>query len=142
MSKNYMEEVARMLGVELGEEFEIEGATIAPYKITEYGLINSLGEDRPQILLSLLKGSKEITKKEKPWMPKDGENVFYVNINDNGAVWEDTFTADDLYSVVDLALGWVFKTREEAEAHKEEIMRQKERILKGELRAELVEVQK
>ena len=141
MSKNYMEEIARMLGVELGEEFDIEGRW-NPYKITESGLIDRFGGNEPDILLYLLSGIEEITKKEKPWMPKDGENVFYVNINDNGAIWKDVFTADDLYCVVDLALGWVFKTHEEAEAHKEEIMRQKERILKGELRAELVEVQK
>ena len=141
MSKNHMEEIARMLGVELGEEFDIEGRW-NPYKITESGLIDRFGGNEPDILLYLLSGIEEITKKEKPWMPKDGENVFYVNINDNGAIWKDVFTADDLYCVVDLALGWVFKTREEAEAHKEEIMRQKERILKGELRAELVEVQK
>lgn len=142
MSKNYMEEVARMLGVELGEEFDLEGHMWNPYKITETGLIDCSGSNEWEFFSYLLSGWEEIIKKEKPWMPKDGENVFYVNINDNGAVWEDTFTADDLYSVVDLALGWVFKTREEAEAHKEEIMRQKERILKGELRAELVEVQK
>lgn len=141
MSKNHMEEIARMLGVELGEEFDIEGRW-NPYKITESGLIDRFGGNEPDILLYLLSGIEEITKKEKPWMPKDGENVFYVNINDNGAIWKDVFTADDLYCVVDLALGWVFKTKEEAEAHKEEIMRQKERILKGELRAELVEVQK
>ena len=141
MSKNYMEEIARMLGVELGEEFDIEGRW-NPYKITESGLIDRFGGNEPDILLYLLSGIEEITKKEKPWMPKDGENVFYVNINDNGAIWKDVFTADDLYCVVDLALGWVFKTHEEAEAHKEEIMQQKERILKGELRAELVEVQK
>ena len=142
MSKNYMEEVARMLGVELGEEFDLEGHMWNPYKITETGLIDRFGGNEPDILLYLLSGIEEITKKEKPWMPKDGENVFYVNINDNGAIWKDVFTADDLYCVVDLALGWVFKTKEEAEAHKEEIMQQKERILKGELRAELVEVQK
>ena len=141
MSKNHMEEIARMLGVELGEEFDIEGRW-NPYKITESGLIDRFGGNEPDILLYLLSGIEEITKKEKPWMPKDGENVFYVNINDNGAIWKDVFTADDLYCVVDLALGWVFKTKEEAEAHKEEIMQQKERILKGELRAELVEVQK
>ena len=141
MSKNHMEEIARMLGVELGEEFDIEGRW-NPYKITESGLIDRFGGNEPDILLYLLSGIEEITKKEKPWMPKDGENVFYVNINDNGAIWKDVFTADDLYCVVDLALGWVFKTKEEAEAHEEEIMQQKERILKGELRAELVEVQK
>lgn len=140
MSKNYMEEVARMLGVELEEEFDIKGGFCNPYMITERGLLDCDGDESPSILIGLLDGSIKIIK--KPWIPKDGESVFYVNINDNGAVWEDVFKFDDLYSVVDLALGWVFKTREEAEAHKEEIMRQKERILKGELRAELVEVQK
>ena len=140
MSKNYMEEVARMLGVELGEEFEIKGGFCNPYMITERGLLDCVGDESPSILIGLLDGSIKIIK--KPWIPKDGENIFYIYIEDDGEIWDDKFHSDDLYSVANLALGWVFKTREEAEAHKEEIMRQKERILKGELRAELVEVQK
>lgn len=142
MSKNHMEEAAHMLGVELGEEFEIEGRKWNPYRITESGLIDCGGSNDWELFLYLLSGSEEIIKKEKPWMPKDGESVFYIDIEGDGEVWEDEFCFDGFYSVSNLALGWVFKTREEAEAHKEEIMRQKERILKGELRAELVEVQK
>lgn len=159
MSKNYIEEVANILGVEFGmaeiasilgveleEEFKIQdksGNFIegSPFKITSAGLLDIRDQSYTLDMLErVFTGEHKIIK--KPWMPKDGEEVFYVNINNNGAIWRDVFTADDLYSVVDLALGWVFKTHEEAEAHKEEIMRQKERILKGELRAELVEVQK
>lgn len=142
MSKNHMEEVAHMLGVELGEEFYLEGHKCNPYKITKSGLIDCRGANEWEFFSYLLSGWEEIIKKEKPWILKDGESVFYIDIEDDGEVWEDEFRSDDLYSVANLALGWVFKTREEAEAHKEEIMRQKERILKGELRAELVEVQK
>ena len=139
MSKNYMEEVARMLGVELGENFDVNDGVCNPYTITEQCMFDCDGDDCPFTLLRLLNGRSNIIK--KPWIPKDGESVFYIDIEGNGEVWEDEFCSDDLYSIGNLTLGWVFKTREEAEAHKEEIMRQKERILKGELRAELVEVE-
>lgn len=139
MSKNHMEEVAHMLGVELGEEFNISDDMYNPYVITERGLLDCYRDKCPIVLNGLIKGSKKIIK--KPWFPKDGENIFYIYVEDDGEIWDDKFHSDDLYSVANLALGWVFKTREEAEAHKEEIMRQKERILKGELRADLVEVE-
>ena len=37
MAKNYMADVAKMLGVELGEEFKIDGSNLI-YKFFENGL--------------------------------------------------------------------------------------------------------
>ena len=159
MSKNYIEEVANILGVEFGmaeiasilgveleEEFKIQdksGNFIegSPFKITSAGLLDIRDQSYTLDMLErVFTGEHKIIK--KPWIPKEGEDIFYIDVEDDGEVLDDKFNSDDLYSIWNLALGWVFKTREEAEAHKEEIMQQKERILKGELRAELVEVQK
>ena len=48
MGKNYMPEVARMLGVEIGEEFDViyetgQKSDWGPYKITRDGLVDESG---------------------------------------------------------------------------------------------------
>lgn len=73
MSKNYMKEVAEMLGVELGEKFEIENATCNPCYITEAGLYDCDDDYRGGFLICLLNGETEIektilTKKEKEYL--------------------------------------------------------------------------
>ena len=90
-----------MLGVELGEEFDIKGGFCNPYMITERGLLDCVGDESPSILIGLLDGSIKIIK--KPWIPKDGENIFYIYIEDE-EIWDDKFHSDDLYSVANLAL--------------------------------------
>ena len=76
---NHMAKVAEILGVELGEEFELRGYT---YKLTEDGLIcpaypHHDEEDYEHMLRMLLIG--EYTIKLKPWKPKNDEKFWYVN---------------------------------------------------------------
>lgn len=66
---NYMKEVAEMLGVELGEEFELERniSDICRYKLTSDGLaaFSPITEDWHEgnkLLVDLLLGSNEIVK--------------------------------------------------------------------------------
>ena len=76
---NKMEEVAKMLGVKLGEEFEVETREGAKYKFTEKGLfvkfINENSFWQTSISLKeLLTGELKIK-----WKPKSGEKCYFVS---------------------------------------------------------------
>lgn len=136
---NHMKEVAQMLGVELGEEFEIKGAeSDNPFKLCNTGLFNREEFRSPGMLNELLNGNYEIVK--KPWIPKGMEIVWCVNCE--GEAFHAFFRNESPSDLATLSLGWLFATEEEAEAHADEIQEQMRRILAGELQAELVEAQK
>lgn len=76
MAKNYMQDVAKMLGVELEEEFKIENSSLL-YKFTEQGLFFKDNEGwnyAYDILDDLLKGDAEIEK--LPWQPRKGDKYY------------------------------------------------------------------
>lgn len=138
---NHMKEAAQMLGVELGEEFEIEGVYGNPFRLTEHGLYDCCDRVASFVLQNLIVGNCVIVK--KPWIPKNRELLWTLDgKGDNRELVTDTFYIDYAPDIAALALGWYFRTREEAEAHADEIQEQMRRILVGELRAELVEVRK
>ena len=114
MAKNYMADVAKMLGVELGEEFKIDGSNLI-YKFLENGLYFRCIEGwLPAIyqFLDLIKGELEIVK--LPWQPKEGDRYYFpvdgFTIT-SCAIWCD--------STLEYALkeaGMIFKTKAECEA--------------------------
>ena len=114
MAKNYMADVAKMLGVELGEEFKIDGSNLI-YKFFENGLyFRSIEGWLPakHQFLDLIKGEIEIIK--LPWQPKKGDEYYYPACN-----FKDVFSTNWTYSVFDFAYkeaGLIFKTKEECEA--------------------------
>lgn len=114
MAKNYMQDVARMLGVELEEEFKIDGSNLI-YKFLENGLYFRCIEGwLPAIyhFLDLIKGELEIVK--LPWEPKSGDEYYYPVCN-----FKDVSCTNWAYSVCDFAFkeaGLIFKTYEECEA--------------------------
>lgn len=59
---SYMEQVVKMFGVELGEEFEIGDTSYNPYKFTENGLCDRDDDISSEILQLLLTGSSKIQK--------------------------------------------------------------------------------
>lgn len=114
MAKNYMADVARMLGVELGEEFKIDGSNLI-YKFFENGLyFRSIEGWLPakHQFLDLIKGECNIVK--LPWQPKDNETYYRP--------WRYFTGATSIYwnnAVEDFALkeaGMIFRTAEECEA--------------------------
>ena len=114
MAKNYMADVAKVLGVELGEEFKINGSNLI-YKFFENGLYFHCIEGwLPAIFqfLDLIKGELEIVK--LPWKPKDGEYYYFPAVDFQyscPAAWHNC--------PIDFALkeaGMIFKTKEECEA--------------------------
>jgi hypothetical protein len=104
---NYMAEVAKMLGVEMNEEFKCEGSNCT-YKITEQGLWCN-GFYGADSLMMILKGTLQI--KHGPWKPK--KDNFYWNVRPNGELslirW-----LDDITDLNNYKLGNCYKTKEEA----------------------------
>lgn len=130
MSKNLMPEIAKLLGVEMGEAFYINdhlGRRVCAYsdnnlfKIGDLALLHLNntdgcfeGTDRDQIILvKLLVGLLTIEK--LPWEPKEDEQFYRPNIIYK-AVSNGLWSGSTLeYSLK--ALGMIYRTREEAEAH-------------------------
>ena len=124
---NYYEEISKMLGVELGEEFSIkniqtEDINRARYKITkEKGLMYSIGSEewnRSSSLLAVFSGAYSIVK--LPWKPKRGEIYWWYS---NG--WQQAVKAKWVGSHSDLVewkAGNYFRTEEEAKTKGKEIL--------------------
>lgn len=119
MSKNLIPEIAKMLGVELGEEFKIKDYELT-LTITDKGLMAA--DDSSEtgwtpanaLFVVLLNGQDEIIK--LPWKPKEGEDYYTFGSFDK--TWEVS-QLRWLQHPFDIALldkGWVFRTQEEAEA--------------------------
>ena len=115
MAKNYMADVAKMLGVELGEEFKLDGRKTT-YKFTENGLYfyapDGWWQCSKVLLPKILKGELEIVR--LPWQPKIGNKYYcpclyfkYVA----HSYWENTPSEISLKEA-----GLVFRTKEECEA--------------------------
>lgn len=127
---NYMKEVARMLGVEPGEEFEISGMD-GRFWIDECGLLmeDDKGDyDLNALMMALLTGRSKIER--LPWVPKCNE--YYWFVDPYGEVLEDVFVDDDIGSLLTAKSGRIYRTEEEAEVHKEE-----DRVFWDEIRKEL-----
>lgn len=77
MAKNYMDDVAKMLGVELEEEFKIDSSDTI-YKFYKNGLCFQCGGAwlrADSNLIDLIKGECKIIK--LPWQPKKGEEYYF-----------------------------------------------------------------
>lgn len=122
MAKNLIPEIARMLGVEIGEKFKIKGEDELTYRFDSDGLklTHDSGIELAQIsanvaFVDLVNGKDEIIK--LPWKPKFGDRYFGV-FEFNGKlqicrydIWRGTIAEEAQYRC-----GWVYRTREEAEA--------------------------
>lgn len=118
MTKNYMADVANMLGVELEEEFTVPNK-VATLKISaKDGLMCKFKDNKnweycASYLQELLMGDMEIVK--LPWKPKNEEGYYYPNVYNLEVFydfWVGTTTNYAMYN-----LGMCYRTREEAEAH-------------------------
>lgn len=120
MAKNLIPEIAKMLGVEIGEEFKIKGREGAIYKFIVDGLLVS-DDDAEKVyttahmpLVGLVRGDIEIVK--LPWKPKKGDVYFTFELLGGKWVvrsfWWGGFPNE--YALLDK--GWIYRTCEEAEA--------------------------
>ena len=132
---NHMNEVAKMLGVELGERFKIvqgENETIeGDYCLLEDGLHFEDGTCTFYLLLNkLLTGECQIVK--LPFKPKYNDDYYYYlifadEIHLTHRLWENGIV-DYLW----YAIGNCFRTEEEAKAHKGELLKKLKRMYEDE----------
>ena len=111
-NRNHMEDVANMLGLKLGEKFEIEEGDGSSYYFTEKGIVNKHGKV-VAFLESLVRGEHKIIK--KPWIPTDGEPFCYIHTGSKGDYFiAHSYWRNDTHDKGLYALGNFFKTEEEA----------------------------
>lgn len=129
MSKNLIPEIARMLGVEIGEEFKIkdkhgEFVSDKTYKFSENALMYFHQDDNiyrivsRTTLCSLLNGNYEVVK--LPWKPKKGEKYYtfvlmVTLMSDKWVVRSSRWDGlPNEYALLDK--GWVYRSEKEAQA--------------------------
>ena len=130
MRKNYMAEIAKLLGVELGESFKItsytEGDYQNYYRLTENNCLE-MSDDGVEwkmttaavLLKYILMGDIRIIK--LPWKPRKGEMYYFPDMGTSSLgsclCWLGTETDKNLYD-----RGFVFQTIEEAIATAKRIL--------------------
>lgn len=120
MSKNLIPEIARMLGVEIGEEFKVKGEDELTYRFDSDGLklTHDSGIELAQIsanvaFVDLVNGKDEIVK--LPWKPKRGDAYYTFEIFRGKWVVRSLWWTGAPCNYALLDKGWVFRTKEEAE---------------------------
>lgn len=116
MSKNLIPKIAKMLGVELGEEFKF-GNNNVKFWFDLDGLHSEEFETADLTLYRIVRGEAEIVK--MPWKPKEGQTVYSFYARGISSVLE-VISFVWVGSVVShqalVKAGWVFKTKKEATA--------------------------
>ncbi len=119
MSQNLIPEIAKMLGVELGEEFKVNlNGWNNTYRFNNNGLFGKTQTEKwiacPELFGLLVTGNAELIK--LPWKPKKGDTYFtFELLGDKWVVrslWWGGFPNE--YALLDK--GWVYRTCEEAQA--------------------------
>ena len=118
MAKNLIPKICKMLGVELGEEFKIEGDN-RTYWFDLDGLHSGeyVAEDEDDAMLhDLLCGEVEIIK--LPWKPKQDETfyTFGIHATENKWVVVSVKWWDNVKNLALYKIGWVYRSQAEAEA--------------------------
>lgn len=124
MAKNLMPEVAKLLGVKIGEQFRLHNVerdvTLENlyYLNEENGLMCIQYDDgrtlySPYVINSILTGNYEIIK--LPWEPKNGEPYFFPQLYSKRVDCTTWVGSAGDYALK--ALGIVYRTREEASEH-------------------------
>lgn len=118
MAKNLIPEIAKMLGVELNEEFKVDKYDKMTFKFAENMLVARADFKGAKwgityvVLSELLGGDAEIVK--MPWKPKKGDVYFTFELLGGKWVvrsfWWGGFPNE--YALLDK--GWVYRTRDEA----------------------------
>lgn len=121
MAKNLIPEIAKMLGVEIGEEFKVEGVADKTYKFiidelivcgeknTNHGYVTA-----NMMLVSLAKGDAKLIK--LPWKPKKGDVYFTFELLGGKWVVRSLHWGGFPNEYGLLEKGWVYRTCAEAQA--------------------------
>lgn len=121
MSKNLIPEIAKMLGVEIGEEFKIKEYGERIYRFDNSGLqliydngVRNLNITANMALSCLLSGDIEIVK--LPWKPKNGAYYYTFSISSGKWIVRPSWWIDSPNEYALLDKGWIYRTEKEAEA--------------------------
>lgn len=118
---NLMPEILKMLGLEVEEKFNFE---------SKFGMIRGIRFDKNYHLVAkngncidedikyILRDSGKVIK--LPWKPKSEDTGFIVYAN--GEIGSKTFRPESTHDTALIFMGNCFRTRGDAEAHKEEIL--------------------
>ena len=140
MKDKIIKMIADEIGVEFGEEFYINGYDFQ-YKLEKDGLYyshkdcerwNSLGID------TLLDRMDVVVK--KPWIPNVEEQFYKIDLS--GKIDKYFMLNMGVNVLCVYTLGGIWRTREEAESHRDEFINRLDRIMKGELVVKFEEVYK
>lgn len=132
MAKNLIPEIAKMLGVELGEEFKIDKYDGLIFKFVDNKLMTTRPDYKgatwvtPYATFNELVGG-EVGVIKLPWQPKEGTEVYTFSFTTHEynsrfcphkGVWYVTKWnwAGFPWQIAALDKGWVFRTKQEAEA--------------------------
>ena len=126
-----MEYLKKYLGVmddELFDVYDEYGDCIkdCPYHFSGNQIVNERNLVDCDLVYDLM--ACDYTIKKRPFVPKVGERYFYIT--KGGCILCDMNSLNH----VDLALikcGWVFRTKAEAEANKERVMREMKEVMKN-----------
>lgn len=119
MAKHLLPQVAKLLGVEIGEEFIIENSDRKETVVLGMDGLhvvqpnNVLGPNHYQLLVNVLQGFYKV--KKKPWEPKYGEIYYFLDIKEKEIMsysW-----GNDTFDYAMKALGMIYRTEEGAQAH-------------------------
>ena len=119
---NLMLEVAKLLGVNIGEEFIIENADrkeTVVLAMDGFHVIqpnNVVGPDHGKLLSEVLQGLYAV--KKIPWEPQEGDMYYVLNTR---ALFIESFMWDNgTFDYLAKNMGIIYRTKAEAEAHLEE----------------------
>ena len=123
---NHMEEVAKMLGVKMGEKFRIKESTDVVYHFEKAGLIDGIGSTCMTTLGYIISGAYHIEK--FPWKPKNGDDYFVGTMGCSAAInsWRGDYFDYALYYT-----GNCFRTSEEALTHAPEVIEKMRKKYEG-----------
>ena len=118
---NLMSEVAKMLGVEIGEEFIIENAdhkktVVLAMDGLRIPFSHGMAEmDDGRLLLKVLEGHYEV--KKKPWKPKNGDKFYTIGFSDVTKPYITWYIwSGHAVDYTRLKLGLAYRTEKEASA--------------------------
>ena len=124
MGKNLIPEIAKLLGVEVGEEFKIKGYEERFYKFDNDRVLMFKHNDDVKMpvapvsvyvaFLALLRGECEIIK--LPWKPKKGDGYYTFGLLNGKWIVHLLWWIDSPNEYALLDKGWVYRSQAEAKA--------------------------
>lgn len=90
-------------------------------------LLNEDGTPTKGLLTHLIMDTGDV--KKLPWKPKGGNEVYVIYVN--GSIVKTVFNDKCSSYLARLKLGWLFKTKEEAEANKNRVLKEMKEVLES-----------